>query len=144
MKIEYRLIEVIEINGLGDKRYYYKIESRKKLLFELIKFPWSEYKYPHIDKFGTVEIYYDTGKCLESRFIFDDYKKAEDVLNCLKTYKDKLIFPAIRKTSSISELVFRSENPEVPKFGKYFGNLKDAIDWINKNHYSIHRKTILK
>ena len=143
MRKEYRIIEIIESNEAGDKRCYYKIEARSKFLFNLIKFNWSEYKYPYIDGMGVVQIHYDTGTCIKFGFVIDDYKTADDILRCLRTYTDELIFPAIRKVGD-SKLVFRCKYPEKSKYGKFFGNLKEAIDWVNKNHYSITRVTVLK
>lgn len=138
MKIEYRLVEVIEINGLGDKKYYYQVQYQYSFLFGLIKFPWINFKYHFVNGCGSVESDF-YGEYSKSSKKIDDYKKDEEILKCLKNKKSKEIFPAIYQ----GNLVICCKYPK-RDFAEFFKTWEEASAWKDENYYYVHRKTPLK
>lgn len=133
MKIEYRLLEIIECNRLGDKKYYYQVQYQYSFLFGLIKFPGINFKYHYVNGCGVYGEYSKSSKKI------DDYKKAEEILKCLKNKKSKKTFPAINQ----GDLVICCKYPK-RDYAKFFKTWKEASAWEDENYYYVHRKTPLK
>lgn len=138
MKIEYRLLEIIECNRLGDKKYYYQVQCQYSFLFDLIKFPWINFKYHYVNGCGQVESDFYGEYRKSSKKIYD-YKKAEEILKCLKNKKSKKIFPAINQ----GDLVICCKYPK-RDYAKFFKTWEEASAWEDENYYYVHRKTPLK